>query len=327
MKRHIVVSTMAGLACLASCLTWGGPARSQDYPTRPMRIIIGLGAGGGGDVFTRTIADELRKAFDVAVVVENRPGGNESIGARACADAAPDGHTVCVLSSEPIVYNQFLFKNLPLDPAKDLQPIVGLFLNTFALAVNSSLEARTVADLVALSRSKPGTLSYGTFSFVLVRFMDKLKQEQGADIVRVPFRGGGELVNAMLSGSTPVGLLAVSNIVSQIEAGRIRLMAVNSAKRAALFPDVPTFAEAGRHEEYPSSWFGIFAPARTPQPIIRKLGGEVARIISEPDFRQRMFVPRGIEPLDSKLDEFASFISTDRRIAEQIVKESGHQPQ
>jgi tripartite-type tricarboxylate transporter receptor subunit TctC len=324
MKRCFIGSIIAiGVACVAC----GGTALGQDYPARAVKIIIGLGPGGGGDVFARTIAEELRKALTVPVVVENRPGGSESIGARACAESPPDGYTVCVLSNEAMVYNQFLFKNIQFDPAKDIQPIAGLFLNTFALAANSSLKVKTVAELVALSRAKPGTLSYGTFSFALVRFMEKLEQENGVDIVRVPFRGGGELVNAMLSGSTPVGLMALSNMISQIEAGRITVIAVNRKERSPLFPDVPTFLEVGRSEEYPSSWFGLFAPIGTAKPIIRKLGTEVARIVSEPEFRQKMFTPRGVEPMDLVYDDFASFISADRRTAEKIVKESGYQPQ
>jgi tripartite-type tricarboxylate transporter receptor subunit TctC len=323
MMRRLIVGLAAAAAWLAGCAA----AAAQDYPTRPIKLIIGLGAGGGGDVFTRTIAEEMRKSLGVPVIVENRPGGSESIGARACADSPPDGYTLCVLSNEVMVYNQFLFKSIPLDPARDLQPIVGLLLNNFALVVNPSLGVRTVAELVALSKAKPGTLSYGTFSFALVRFMDKLTQETGADIVRVPFRGGGELVNAMLSGSTPVGLLALSNMISQIEAGRIAVIAINRKERSPVYPDVPTFAEAGRHEEYPSSWFGLFAPVGIARPLVQRLGEEVARICNSPEFSQRMYLPRGIEPMDLRYEAFARFISADRLIAERIVKESGHQPQ
>ena len=148
-------------------------------------MIIPLGAGGGGDIFTRALADELQKALRPPVVVENRTGGALNIGARACAEAAPDGYTICVLSSEPVIYNQFVFKSLPFDPEKDFEPISNLFFNTLALVANSSLKVQTIADLVALSKARPGTLSYGTFSFPLAYFMEKLKTETGADIVRV----------------------------------------------------------------------------------------------------------------------------------------------
>ena len=322
MRRFKMAVTVV-TAWLAVC----AGASAQDYPSRPIKLIIGLGAGGGGDVFTRTLADEMRKSLGVPVVVENRPGGNEGIGARGCADAAPDGYTLCVLSNEVMAYNQFLFRSMPLDPAKDLQPIVGLFLNTFVLAVNPTLQVGTVAELVALSKAKPGTLSYGTFSFALVRFMNTLAKETGADIVRVPFRGGGDLVNAMLAGSTPVGLMALSNITAQVEGRRIALIAVNRKDRLPLYPNVPTFAEAGRPEEYPSSWFGLFAPVGLATPLVQRLGDEVARICAAPEFRQRMYAPRGIEPLELRDEAFVRFIAGDRVLAERIVKESGHQPQ
>jgi tripartite-type tricarboxylate transporter receptor subunit TctC len=313
---------LAALARLAFC----GPSAAQNYPARSIKIIVALAPGGGGDVFARTLAEELRVALSVTVVVENKPGGNETIGARACAESPPDGYTLCVLSSEVMVYNQFLYKN-PFNAAKDLQPIIGLFLNTFALAASSSINVKTVPELVALSKSKPNTLSYGTFSFPLSRFMEKLKDRTGADIVRVPFRGGGELVNAMLSGSTAVGLLGLSNMMAQIEGGLITVLAVNSKRRSAAFPDRPTFLEVDSSQEYPGAWFGLFAPNGLPKAIVQKLGDETARILVEEKFSKKMFLPRGVEPVDSRDEAFVNFINQDRKAAERIVKESGYQPQ
>src|ERR1700687_1081406 len=281
--RPILAATAAWLALCAV-------APAQDYPARTIRVIIPLGAAGGGDVFTRALADELQKAWGQPVVVENRTGGALNIGTRACAEAPPDGYTICVLSSEPVVYNQFLFKSLPFDPDKDLQPIANLFFNTLAFVTNSSLKVRTISDLIALSKAKPGTLSYGTFSFPLAHFMEKLKKETGADIVRVPFRSGSEVVNAVISGSTPVAILALSNMVPQLQSGHITGLVVSSKMRSPLFPDIPTLAEARNGEEYPSTWFGLFAPAGVPKPIIVKLADEVTRIVDNPEFRQRMFI-------------------------------------
>jgi tripartite-type tricarboxylate transporter receptor subunit TctC len=315
---------------IAVAVAWwalSAPAMAQDYPARTIRVIIPLGAGGGGDVFTRALADELQKAWGQPVVVENRTGGALNIGTRACAEATPDGYTICVLSSEPVVYNQFLFKNLPFDPDKDLQPIANLFFNTLAFVTNSSLKVRTIADLIALSKAKPGTLSYGTFSFPLAHFMEKLKKETGADIVRVPFRSGSEVVNAVMSGTTPVAILALSNMVPQLQSGHITGLVVTSKTRSPLFPDIPTLAEARNGEEYPSTWFGLFAPSATPKPIIAKLASEVTRIVDNPEFRQRMFIDRAVEPSGIRLDEFARFIRNERRMAERIVKESGLQPE
>ena len=242
-------------------------------------------------------------------------------------EAPPDGYTICVLSSEPVIYNQFLFKSLPFDPDKDFAPISNLFSNTLALVANNSLKVRTIPDLVALAKARPGTLSYGTFSFPLAHFMEKLKKETGADIVRVPFRSGSEVVTAVLSGSTSVAILALSNMVPQLQSSHIMALVVMSKTRSPLFPDVPTLAEARNGESYPSTWFGLFAPAGTPKPIIARLASEVARIVEERDFRQRMFIDRAVEPADARLDDFARFIRQERKVAERIVTESGVKPE
>ena len=157
--------------------------------------------------------------------------------------------------------------------------------------------------------------------------MEKLKKETGADIVRVPFRSGSEVVTAVLSGSTPVAILALPNMVPQLQSGHITGLVVMSRGRSPLFPDVPTLAEARNGESYPSTWFGLFAPAGTPKPIIARLASEVARIVEEPDFRRRMFIDRAVEPADARLDDFARFIREERKVAERIVGESGLKPQ
>ena len=314
-----------GILVLAAAADWlaiCAPAPAQDYPTRSIKVIIPLGPGGGGDVFARAVADELHKAWKQPVVVENRPGGGQNIGARACAESPPDGYTVCVMSSEPVVYNQFFFKSIPYDPEKDFEPIVNLFINTLALVANRSL-GRATPDLVAVAKARPGTLSYGTFAFPLAHFMERLKKETGADIVRVPFRSGGELATAVLSGSTPVAILALSNMVPQLQSGHITGIAVNSKMRSPLFPDIPTLAEVRSGEDYPLTWFGLFAPAGTPKPIVEKLAKEVTRIIDQDDFRQRMFIDRAVEPAGMRLDEFARFIRDERRNAARMVDKSG----
>ena len=302
------------------------PVAAQDYPSRPVRIVFPLAAGGGGDVFTRALADELQKAWAHPVIVENRPGGGQNIGARACVEAAPDGYTICVLSSEPAVYNQFLFKTIPYDPEKDLQPIANLFFNTLAVVVNSDLKVKSFAELIALAKARKSTLSYATFSFPMTHFMEKLKQAESLDIVKVSYRGGGEVVNALLGGTTPIALLALSNMVPQLQSGRITAIAVNAKSRSPLFPEVPTIAEARNGEDYPPTWFGLFAPSGVPKPILAKIAGEVGRIINEPGFRKRMYTDRAVEPAHERLEEFGRFIREERKFAERIVKESGHEP-
>src|SRR6516165_6855533 len=313
----------AVVALFAVCTS----APAQDYPARSVKILIPLAAGGGGDVFTRALADELQKGLGQPVLVENRPGGSQNVGARACAEAPPDGYTICVLSTEALIYNQFAFKHLGYNPVTDFAPIINLFFNTLSFSVSPTLRVNTIPELIALSKAKPGTLSYGSFAFPAVQLMEKLKKETGADIVRVPFRGGGEIVTALLAGTTPVAILALSNMIPQLQSGRIKALAVQSKTRSPLFPDVPTFAQAGVGDDYPPTWFGLFAPTGTPRPVIAKIATSVTRIIAEPAFLQRVYIDRGIEPAGTRLDEFARFIRHERSVAAQMVKESGLQPQ
>jgi len=317
---------LAGLMVLAACLCNPAASSAQDWPTRPVRIIIPLGPGGGGDVFTRLMAEELQKRFGQPFVVENRPGGGLNIGTRACAEAAPDGYTFCVLSGEPVVYNQFTFKNLPFDPEKDFEPVVSLFINANALVVNSKLGVKTIPELVALAKSKPGTLSYGTFSFMLAYFMDELNKKNGIDIVRVPFRSGNEMVNAVMANTTPIVFLGLSNMIGQVKSGQFTGIALNSTARLPLFPDIPTLKEA-TGEDYPPPWFGLFAPAGTPLPIVDKVHDEVVRLSNIPEWRQRNFIQRAVEPSAGPRDEFTKFIAENRAFAARVAKEAGIKPQ
>jgi tripartite-type tricarboxylate transporter receptor subunit TctC len=311
-----------GALIAAALLTWSAPAPAQDYPNKTVRVIIPLGPGGGGDIFTRALSEELQKRLGQTFVVENRGGGGLNIGTRACAEGAPDGYTLCVLSSEPIVYSQFLFKSLPFNPEKDFEPITNLFFNTLAFAVNNSLGVKTVPELMALAKKQPGKLSYSTFSFPLVHYMDGLNKKYGADIVRVPYRSGNEVMTALLSGATPITLLGLSNMVSVLQARKVTALAVNSNSRSPLFPAIPTLKEA-TGESYPQSWFGLFAPAGTPKPVIAKLHKEVVAITSDPGFVQRMYTERAVERAIDTPENFARFILEDREIARRIAKESG----
>jgi tripartite-type tricarboxylate transporter receptor subunit TctC len=318
------------IAALAASLASIAPAPAQEsskeWPTRTVRIIIPLGAGGGGDIFARLLAEELQKRFGQSFIVENRTGGALNIGARACAEAAPDGYTICVMSSEPVVYNQFLFKSLAFNPEKDFEPITNLFINSVALVANSKLNIKTIPEMIALAKAQPGTLSYGTFSFVLAQFMERLKKREGIDVVRVPFRSGNEIVNAIMSGTAPIAYLGLANMLPQIRSGHITGIALNANARSPLFPDMPTLKEASG-EDIPPTWFGLFAPAGTPKPIIEKIHAEIVRITGDPAWRQKNFIDRAIEPAVGPREEFARFIVSERKSAERIVKESGLQPQ
>src|SRR5215831_2407632 len=304
-----------------------GQALAQEYPTRPVRAIVAVGAGGTGDIMMRVLGEELHRRWGQPIVVENRPGGASNIGARACAEAQPDGYTICLTPGEPLAYNQFLYKKLPFDPAKDFEPITNVFFNTQALVVNASLNVKTVDELVALSKAKAGTLSYTAPSLPLSLYLEKLKRERGADWVSIPFRGGGDTTNAVLSGSTPIAFLGMQNFISHLQAGTMTGLATDGAQRSPLFPDVPTLAELGYRGNLTRVYFGLVAPAGTPRPIIDKIRADVVRIASDPEFRRKQFIDRALEPILNTPEEFVHFLAEDRLTSERVVKEAGLQPQ
>jgi tripartite-type tricarboxylate transporter receptor subunit TctC len=315
----------AVLAVVLQLVAW--PAAAQDYPTRPVKAIVAVGAGGTGDIVMRVLGEELYRRWGQPVVVENRPGGASNIGARACADAPPDGYTICMMPGEPLAYNQLLYKKLSFDPAKDFELITNVFFNTQALVTNASLNVNTVDELVALSKAKAGTLSYTAPSLPLALYLEKLKRERGADWVGIPFRGGGDTTNAVLSGSTPIAFLGMQNFISHLQAGTMRGLAVDGARRSPLFPEIPTLAELGYRGNLTRVYFGLVAPAGTPKAITDRIRDDVARIGNDPAFRKKQLIDRALEPILNTPEEFARFLVEDRATSERVVKEAGLQPQ
>jgi len=319
MKKFVVA------AALAAAL-FATPASADDYPNRPIRVFTTSSAGGLSDIFMRVLNDALRERLGQPLIIENKPGGAGNIAARACQDATPDGYTICIINADTMIYNQFMFKSIPFDPEK-LTPIVNLFHLIQVLVVNSELGAKTVDELVAVSKAKPGTLNYLTASIPCVVYMDSLKRDKGADWIRVPFRGGGEAVTAILGGTTPIGLIGLGNVTAQIKAGKMNALALVNNIRTPLLPDVPTLADLGYKGAPSETWYGLFAPAGTPKPIIDKLNSEIVKVVSDPGFREKYIISRGLVPAIDTPEEFARDIKTGRAGAEQVVKESGLPPQ
>jgi tripartite-type tricarboxylate transporter receptor subunit TctC len=311
------------VAVLIVSATWlAGSAIAEPYPTRTIRLIVPYAPGGSTDVVGRMVGQRVSEALGHPVVVENRPGGMENIGVRACIDAAPDGYTLCLPTQLSIVYNGLTMRQMPFDASRDLVPIINLYFSMSVVAINSEHRVRSISELVRFAKTRRGALSYGTFAYPLESFIEKLNRENGIDIVKVPFRSGTELANAMLANSTPIGALGAVNIVSYLESGRVTGLAVNSNGRMALFPDIPTLNELRPDEKYPPSWFGLFAPAGTPREIVEKIADVSGRILATPGFGDKTFRPAG-----HKLDDFRKFIAEDRAIAQQIVKDLGVEPQ
>ena len=314
------------IACLALLLPCYG-AVAADWPDRPIRVLTTTSPGGISDVFMRALAEKLGPKLGQPLVIENRPGGMQNIGARACQDSAPDGYTICIINADPMIYNQFLMKDMPFDPVHGLRPITKLFDLLHVLVVNSNLKVKTVDELVALSKARPGTLSYLTPGAPMVLYMETLKKEHGADWVRVPFKGGGEAVNSILSGSTPIGLFGEGNVIGQIKAGTMTSLVMLNNIHSPNFPNVPTLKEIGYNGPPSRGWYGLFAPAGTPRLIIDRLAKEVTAIVAEPDFAQRQLKDRSLVGATDGPDEFAKQIEADRAVAQQVVKQAGMGPE
>jgi tripartite-type tricarboxylate transporter receptor subunit TctC len=319
MKKFVAAAAMAA-ALFAT------QASADDYPNRPIRVFTTSSAGGISDIFMRVLNDAMQSRLGQPLIIENKPGGAGNIAARACQDATPDGYTICIINADTMIYNQFMFKSIPFDPEK-LTPIVNLFHLIQVLVVNSELGAKTVDELAAVSKAKPGTLNFLTASIPCVVYMDSLKRDKGADWIRVPFRGGGEAVTAILGGTTPIGLIGLGNVTAQIKAGKMNALALVNNIRTPLLPDVPTLADIGYKGAPSETWYGLFAPAGTPKAIIDRLNGEIVKVVSDPGFREKYIISRGLVPAIDTPEEFARDIKTGRAGAEQVVKESGLPPQ
>src|SRR5512143_1933456 len=304
----------------------GAAARADDYPSKPIHVLTTSSAGGISDIFMRVLGEELHKSLGQPIIIENRPGGAGNIASRACTEAAPDGYTICIINADPLIYNQFLFKNLPFNPEK-LTPIINLFHLIQVLVINSDLKATTVDQLVAVSREKPGTLSYLTASIPCVVYMDSLKKDKGADWVRVPFKGGGEATNAILGGSTPIGLLGLGNVIGHIRGGKMTALALVNNIRTPLLPNVPTLADTGYKGAPSETWYGLFAPPGTPKAIVDKLNAEVRRVFADKAFVEKYVISRGQVPAVGTPEDFAKTVAEGRVGAKQVVLESGLPPQ
>jgi tripartite-type tricarboxylate transporter receptor subunit TctC len=278
------------------------------------------------DLFMRGLADQIGPALGASVVVEDRTGAGGSIGARACAEAPPDGYTICILPGEATVYNPIIEPIAGFDPKTALAPVTRAFYLTQVFAVSASLQVKSFADLAAMAKAKPRTLNYMAPSLSEVAFMEAFNKKNGTDIVRVPFKGGGDAVNSMLTGTTQIAIFGIGNLVQFIRNGKIIGLAVDGDARSPLAPEIPTFKELGYKDFILPTFFGIYAPSATPKPIIDKLNKAIAAAGSKPDFQQRFLISRGLTPVFSAPEQFAKELETDRAEGLAVVKASGLYP-
>jgi tripartite-type tricarboxylate transporter receptor subunit TctC len=315
MKR--ISSLLAGL--LGALLF--GNVLAQQFPSKPVRIVVSYPPGGPVDVLARPLAEGLQKLWGQPVIVENKPGANAIIGTSYVAKAPADGHTLLLANDPSLSSNQYLFSNLPYDPVKDLVPVVTIATTTLILLTPASLPANTLPELLALAKKEPGKLTYGSIGPGSVTHLDAeaFATAAGIKLTHVPYKGTGEVVPALLSGQIDMALSAIGPSLPHIRSGKMKALAIAQPQRNALVPEVPTFAEAGIPFEA-KSWFAIAAPTGTPRPIIDRIAADVRRVVEQPEYRERYITAQGLDAFMLGPDEFAAYLEKDRAKYAQRVK-------
>ena len=296
------------LAAAAFAVTMCGPVNADDYPSRPVKIIVPFGAGGPTDVYTRAIGEELRKSLHQPFVMDNRPGAGTTIGTDFVAKSPPDGYTLLMVSGTQTV-NETLYAHKQYQLMRDLVPVAPLIDTDLVLVVHPSVPAKTLGELLALARSKPGTINYGSSGPGSNYHMagELLKNLAGVDIVHVPYKGSTGARNDILSGQIQMLFDSVPTMAPMIKAGLVRPLGTTGKTRSAILPDVPTIAEAGVAGFNATLWVGFMAPAGTPQPIIDKLNQAITKITSRPDIKEA-WEKTGATPITMTQTDFKVFM-------------------
>jgi tripartite-type tricarboxylate transporter receptor subunit TctC len=307
------------LVCAASAYAQS----TSTYPARPVRIVVPQSPGASTDTTARLIAQKLSPALGQTVIVENRPGAGSVIGTEVVAKATPDGHTLLVVASS-ITLNPILHKNLSWHPMRDFAPITQLSSFPNILVVHPAVPVKTVNDLIALAKSKPGALNYGSAGTATGTHLsaELFKYMTGTDMVHVPYKGGGAAIPALLGGQVQLMFSTTVSALTHVRAGKLRALAVTSPKRWPSVPDVPSIAEAGVPGYDHTPWNGFLAPAKTPRAIVARLNEETARILHSPDVKA-VFTNEGAEPVGNKPEEFAATIKSEIAKWSKVIQAAG----
>jgi tripartite-type tricarboxylate transporter receptor subunit TctC len=326
-RRRAFLARAADVAAalvLAAATLVVPPASAQAYPTKPVRMVVPFPPGGSLDIAGRLIAQKLSEAWGQSVVVENKPGAGGNIGADFVAKSPADGYTILLGALSTHAVNPSLYKTMPYDAAKDFAPITLIAVTPNVLVVNASSPVNNVKEFIAYAKANPGKLSFGSGSNGSAGHLagELFKVETGTDAVHIPFKGGAPATQALLAGDTQFMFDNLANAMAQVKAGKLKALAVTTAKRSPLVPDLPTMAEAGLPGFDISTWYGFFAPAGTPPAIVAKWNADVTKILNSPDVRAKI-VADGAEPSPNTPEQFAQMIAAELAKYAKIVKASG----
>jgi tripartite-type tricarboxylate transporter receptor subunit TctC len=311
------------VAALVPAVGW-----AQEYPTRPIRFIVGFVPGGVADLMARSLGQKLSEALGQQVITDNRPSAGGVLSMQITAKAAPDGYTLLMGSSTQFSITPALRPNLPYDPVRDYTPITKVALTPVILTVLPSHPARSVQELIQIAKAKPGQMSYASTGYGGAPHIaaELLKHTAGIDTTHVPFKGGGDAVISLLGGHVQMSFGAVSTSLPHIKGGRMRALGVTSAKRLTATPDVPTFAESGLPGFVVDQWYGVFAPPAMPPAVTRKLNAALVRILDADQLRKD-FSGQGVELQSSTPEALAAYVKSERARWGKVLKDLGIQDQ
>lgn len=311
------------LALTFALLGPAGTVHAQPgYPTKAVRFIVGFPPGGANDILARLVGARLQESLGQPFLVENRPGANAIVATEFVAKSAPDGYTLLIGASGAMAFNPGLYEKLPYDSMKDFAPVTTIGSFPLVVAVHPSVEAKTMQELAALARAKPGALNYGAGSTPFQLAAELFKLRTGADIRHVPYKGSGPTTQALLANEVQLTFLDSPPLVPHIRAGRLRGLAVTSPRRAAVLPDLPTAAESGLADFEVVLWTSVFAPAGTPEAIVRRLHAEIARTLQLAEVRERM-LGLGIDPVGNTPEELAAMLRADIEKWGRVARSAG----
>jgi tripartite-type tricarboxylate transporter receptor subunit TctC len=299
-------------------------ALAQPYPNKPIRIVVPFAPGGATDLIARAVGQKLTDSMGQPVVVENRTGASGMIGADLVAKASPDGYTLLMASTAEIAINPSLYPKMTYDPAKDLTPVTLAGITPLILVVNPNTPAKSVQDLVGQAKSKPGSVAFASAGNGSVQHLsgELLKTITRADMTHVPYKGAAPALVDLLGGQVTFFFSGMPPAMPHVKSGKLRALAVTTPKRSPAAPDVPTMAEAGIQGFDISNWFGVFAPAGTPDDVLNKLNAEIVKALALPDVKERL-ASQGAETVGNSRAEFAKFIAAEMAKYSKLVKESG----
>ena len=320
------ISHCAAVIGLAALVLPTSPARAQDYPTRAVTIVAPSAPGGMYSILARLIGGKLERLYGKSFIVENRPGASSVTGAVAVMRAPPDGYTLMVATSSTLATNVTLHKNLPYDPLTDFVPITLIALSPEVLLVNASLPVRSIADLVALARTTPGGLSFGSAGPGTAQHLngELLKAALGVELHHIPYKGIQPALNDLAGGHIALMSAPIPVALPLVQGARVRMLGVTTKERLEAIPDVPPLAEIGVPGYNAPSWFMLVAPARTPRAIIEKLHGDLRAVLDEADVREEFIMRQGLIPVRSPPpDELKRFVATEIVRFGDIVRKTG----